>query len=331
VRAGVPLFELYGSRTPWLLGWAAALLGLALAALPFAASAQGTYLSAPDGDPTNALVVAPGGNIGIGTTEPLGKLSISPNPAVGYHFTASDNPGGYQTAFNMTDTGLYIGHNTPYRNLILQTDRRDRLTITGDGNVGIGTTSPQAKLDVAGNVEVKRGQQFIARYSDVSRHRSASLSWSGLQLGNHDNNYIVGGRGVRGGSIIFVTDNTEDYSYGQHDGKEVMALTANGNVGIGTTDPQAKLDVNGKINCTVLELTSDRNQKQDFAAVDSRSVLERLIGLPSRPGPIPTTPTPATSARWRRIGRLPSPNSAQTTSTSPPATSPASPSPPFRR
>jgi hypothetical protein len=38
--------------------------------------------------------------------------------------------------------------------------------------------------------------------------------------------------------------------------------------------------VNGKINCTVLELTSDRNQKQDFATVDARSVLDRLVGLP---------------------------------------------------
>jgi hypothetical protein len=59
-----------------------------------------------------------------------------------------------------------------------------------------------------------------------------------------------------------------------------MTMSSDGNVGIATTTPQAKLDVNGKINCTVLELTSDRNQKQDFAAVDSRSVLDRLVGLP---------------------------------------------------
>src|SRR5439155_8721924 len=58
-----------------------------------------------------------------------------------------------------------------------------------------------------------------------------------------------------------------------------IAFTPSGNVGIGTTTPKANLEVNGKINCTVLELTSDRNQKQDFAAVDARNVLERLMGL----------------------------------------------------
>lgn len=38
----------------------------ALAALPGMAFAQGTYLSAPDGNPTNALIVANGGNVGVG-------------------------------------------------------------------------------------------------------------------------------------------------------------------------------------------------------------------------------------------------------------------------
>jgi hypothetical protein len=77
VRAGVPLFELYGSRTPWLLGWAAALVGLALAALPFAASAQGTYLSAPDGNPDRAVVVDDDGNVSIGTASPQTKLDVA--------------------------------------------------------------------------------------------------------------------------------------------------------------------------------------------------------------------------------------------------------------
>jgi hypothetical protein len=40
------------------------------------ALAQGTYLSAPDGNPTNAVVVAPGGKVGFGTTTPEAKIEI---------------------------------------------------------------------------------------------------------------------------------------------------------------------------------------------------------------------------------------------------------------
>jgi hypothetical protein len=55
---------------------AATLVGLAIAALPDPALAQGTYLSAPDNNPTNAVVVAPGGNVGIGTASPYSKLHV---------------------------------------------------------------------------------------------------------------------------------------------------------------------------------------------------------------------------------------------------------------
>ena len=45
--------------------------------LPIVGFAQGTYLNAPDGNPTNAVVVAPGGNVGIGTTNPLARLEVA--------------------------------------------------------------------------------------------------------------------------------------------------------------------------------------------------------------------------------------------------------------
>jgi len=52
---------------------------------------------------------------------------------------------GYSSVIALDATAMYIGHNASSRALTFQTDETDRLTITGAGNVGIGTTNPGGK------------------------------------------------------------------------------------------------------------------------------------------------------------------------------------------
>ncbi len=102
--------------------------------------------------------------------------------------------------------------------------------IDGDGNVGIGTDSPTAKLDVNGATYIRTGGLRVS---------------GGFSQYTTENTIIANDAGASYG-IDFLTNSSQR-----------MRITSDGNVGIGTTTPSAKLDVNGNISTTELCLTGD--------------------------------------------------------------------------
>jgi hypothetical protein len=93
----------------------------------------------------------------------------------------------------------------------------ERMTIRDDGNVGIGTTSPGSPLEIK---------------------QSANTISGGLIL-----------RDTTGGFTGRAYVTTGNFILGQG-GNDNLALSSTGKVGIGTTDPQEKLDVNGNIKAS---------------------------------------------------------------------------------
>ena len=100
-------------------------------------------LSAGDGTPEQAVYVNDDGNIGIGTTDPQGRLHVvgSTNSAL-----RVQDPGATLTldgdAINSTST-LYLNANS-----------NRNVTLAGTANVGIGTVNPARKLDVNGDTRI---------------------------------------------------------------------------------------------------------------------------------------------------------------------------------
>ncbi|GEM_PF-6143542 len=136
------------------------------------------------------------GDFGIGTTSPEADLHVDDGFAIfgnelsGYddnwgansiqgHFQSEgplDGEGYIETPWVYTNaieannkgsgtTGLYIGEHTgtgtgESNELSLRTSGTNALTVDPDQNVGIGTTSPDAKLDVDGDVVIADGERI---------------------------------------------------------------------------------------------------------------------------------------------------------------------------
>tara|TARA_R110002153_G_scaffold240243_1_gene394859 strand:+ start:28 stop:1527 length:1500 start_codon:yes stop_codon:yes gene_type:complete len=200
------------------------------------------------------------GNIGIGTTAPLSALDIQ---AGAISLKNGGNNFGSIDFYSMT-TGVGMGAsiegvrgaNWISGQLVFKTGEgtgnvAERMRITGYGKVGIGTTSPSQKLVVIGNVGF--GDAYNGGVYPNSTTSAADTNW-GLEVqrtGSSDDYntrlkyYPVTGTARKAG-IYNARSNSFSLYSDQNNTPNI--IIPNGNVGIGTTNPTVKLDVNGAAN-----------------------------------------------------------------------------------
>jgi len=150
----------------------------------------------------------------------------------------SSTPGDQQTGnINISGTGLFAG------------------------NVGIGTTGPLRKLDIIGQGATAYDQLLLSNVATDN-----TLKYGGVKVLSYDSDeepiLVIGGHGhssynnlyIGGGdsssnsatSINFYTAS----AINTLTGTQRMIIDSDGNVGIGTTDPNEKLSVAGTIEST---------------------------------------------------------------------------------
>jgi hypothetical protein len=168
---------------------------------------------------TNRLTVGSTGTVTVPGAVSAGTFNATSVSGGGFQGIAADTQA--EPSFTWTgdlDTGIFRpGSNA----LAVTTGGAERLRVTSAGRVGIGTTSPVSPLHVVGDAQVD-GALTIA----------TSIIHEG------DTNTRIG-FGTAGDIIFFETN-----------GSERLRITDIGRVGINTTSPQHRLDVDGDARIT---------------------------------------------------------------------------------
>ena len=197
----------------------------------------GTRDATTDTATTERMRIDSAGNVGIGTTSPAVNLQISGATSPRIVIDNSGSGAAKTAAIAFAKNGVQnwiigsdniVGNGTDIFSIYGGTSGSHKFVIDTSGNVGIGTTGPGAKLDVTGS------NIGIAINGGVGYTNTSSLLFSS---GRSSIVSQIAPSGAYGDtSLQFWTQTGGTVA-------ERMRIDTNGNVGIGTTNPQAKLHV----------------------------------------------------------------------------------------
>ncbi len=144
---------------------------------------------------TNNNINYSAGNVGIGTDNPNTKLTIHNGSSGGDHHVYSDltvedntqtminllSPSAYTGYYGFSDeddsyvAGMQYVHATDKMIFRVNDNQTGNMVIDKDGNVGIGTTTPNVKLAVNGNIRAKEIKVETANWPDYVFNKNYTL------------------------------------------------------------------------------------------------------------------------------------------------------------
>ena len=219
---------------------------------------------------TQAMALDASGNVGIGTSSPTSKLSVNGDIFLGYGQaikSATESTPAYNTIIqnyydsNGNDTLLLKPAGASGGGQIIFAGRTgtEKMRIDNAGNVGIGTSSPSAKLHIIDtnattNINNATGIRLVNNSTNDYLH-----------IWNYSEN-------------AYAIESADETTY-----RDLLLQPHAGNVGIGTSSPTAKLHVTGEIRATdniTAYYSSDIKFKENIR--DINNPLDKVLKIGSK-------------------------------------------------
>jgi len=235
-----------------------------------------------NGSITERFIIDTSGNVGIGTTSPVNLLHTNGSDYYVRFSNASGGDAGLKISYLNSDThGLHLTYNPniavsyidntyPVTSGQQWGDIRFRQNVGGtmttrmiikadtSGNVGIGTTSPAAPLEVSGGVAMTGGWNRTAMlqgtFPVLAFHSSYTPKYAGIA---YDSTSAM---------RFYVNASTNDVT----STSPILNITNSGNVGIGSTNPTYKFQVDGDIIITNGSLGVDTTPSATDGTINAR-------------------------------------------------------------
>lgn len=210
------------------------------------------------GKDTERMRLTPEGNLGIGVSEPQARLDVAGliRTATGIQFpdgtvqtTAASVNASALKAVNPQSPNAPASTVNALAKFVSPGAIDDSSIFDVGGNIGVGTSAPGGVFDLQRSSSSDLLQRFWNTGSAGAKLRYVSQTGANAQIQLTDFaewlSAIAGNNTI--GLQFRVRDSSSPNTEAQLDASARMTIARNGNVGIGTTSPQAKLDISGDL------------------------------------------------------------------------------------
>lgn len=221
-----------------------------------------TFFTRNAGTEAEMMRLSSTGRLGIGTTDPATLLHVNGELTIN-NIMRGDAAHASVTLSSANGSKLNWGTGATQSAVVcggpvtIQTNNLERVRVNPNGNVGIGTNGPGAKLHVVGTVRLEGITNDNTKTYVIGSDADGNLFKREASTlgGSSGSSWSLTGSTVTSTTNKFGSLNSEALSIITA-GDERMHITAGGNIGIGTNTPQGKLAVSGDVYARKVKVTA---------------------------------------------------------------------------